>query len=133
MSNARIAFKKWNSNYWSLGYRRGKHRQSCLPISSNDIKTNITTGKTLATQLQVKPQLFPSEVANLIQAGESSGNLSGTLIYLANMYNEDIRDWTKNLTTVLEPVLMLIMGLAVGFIAISIITPIYGITQNLHP
>lgn len=102
-------------------------------LALNDIKTNITTGKTLATQLQVKPQLFPSEVANLIQAGESSGNLSGTLIYLANMYNEDIRDWTKNLTTVLEPVLMLIMGLAVGFIAISIITPIYGITQNLHP
>ena len=79
------------------------------------------------------PHIFPAEVSNLIQAGESSGNLSNTLTYLANMYNEDIRDWTKNLTVMLEPLLMLIMGLAVGFIAISIITPIYGITQNLHP
>ncbi len=103
--------------------------QSALNVAKN----NITTGKTLAAQLQVKPHIFPSEVSNLIQAGEMSGNLSSTLIYLANMYNEDIRDWTKNLTTMLEPVLMLIMGLAVGFIAISIITPIYGITQNLHP
>lgn len=103
--------------------------QSALNIAQN----NITTGKTLAVQLQAKPHIFPIEVSNLIQAGELSGNLSNTLIYLANMYNEDIRDWTKNLTTMLEPVLMLIMGLAVGFIAISIITPIYGITQNLHP
>lgn len=101
-------------------------------LALNDVQNNINTGKTLATQLQARPHIFPSEVSNLIQAGELSGSLSSTLIYLANMYNEDIRDWTKNLTTMLEPVLMLIMGLAVGFIAISIITPIYGITQNLH-
>lgn len=103
--------------------------RSALNVAQN----NISTGKTLSSQLQAEPQIFPSEVANLIQAGELSGNLSSTLIYLSNMYSEDIRDWTKNLTTMLEPVLMLIMGLAVGFIAISIITPIYGITQNLHP
>ena len=103
--------------------------RSALTLAQN----NISTGKTLSSQLQVTPHIFPAEVSNLIQAGESSGNLSNTLTYLANMYNEDIRDWTKNLTVMLEPLLMLIMGLAVGFIAISIITPIYGITQNLHP
>lgn len=102
--------------------------RSTLIIAQN----NISTGKTLSSQLQTTPHIFPVEVSNLIQAGELSGNLSNTLIYLANMYNEDIRDWTKNLTIMIEPILMLVMGLAVGFIAISIITPIYGITQSLH-
>jgi type II secretory pathway component PulF len=49
------------------------------------------------------------------------------------MYEEEISDLTKNLTTMLEPILMVVMGLVVGFIAISIITPIYGITQQLTP
>jgi type II secretory pathway component PulF len=49
------------------------------------------------------------------------------------MYEEDINELTKNLTTLLEPILMIVMGLIVGFIAISIITPIYSITTNLNP
>jgi len=69
----------------------------------------------------------------MIAAGEKTGNLPTALGFLSDMYESDIRDLTKNLTTILEPVLMLTMGLIVGFIAISIITPIYGITQNLQP
>jgi type IV pilus assembly protein PilC len=68
----------------------------------------------------------------MLSVGESTGNLSDTLMYMSEMYEAEIRDWTKNLTSVLEPVLMLTMGLLVGFIAISIITPIYGITQSIH-
>ncbi len=54
-------------------------------------------------------------------------------MFLSDMYEEEINELTKNLTTMLEPILMIVMGLIVGFIAISIITPIYSITQNLSP
>ena len=67
----------------------------------------------------------------MIQAGEKTGNVPVTLAYISDLYETEIKDTTKNLTTILEPILMLFMGLLVGFIAISIIAPIYGITQNL--
>ncbi len=96
------------------------------------ISTRVHTGQRLSNELRVYPQLFPAIVVQMIQAGETTGNLSFTLRYLADMYESDVRDITKNLTTLLEPILMLVMGLVVGFIAVSIITPIYSITQHLH-
>lgn len=90
-------------------------------------------GQKIAYQFQERMQIFPPMVAQMIAVGEGTGNLSESLVFCAEMYEEEINDLTKNLTNMLEPVLMIIMGLIVGFVAISIITPIYGITQNLTP
>ncbi len=111
---------------------------TCAPHSIytkalHDVSGGVATGQLLSVELQRYPQLFPALVVQMIAAGETTGNLPSTLTFLSDMYEADIRDMTKNLTTILEPVLMLTMGLLVGFIAISIITPIYGITQNLQP
>ena len=70
--------------------------------------------------------------AHMVAVGEKSGTLSKTLTYLSEMYENEVEEFTKNLSTLIEPALMIFMGLLVGFVAISIITPIYGITQNLH-
>lgn len=96
------------------------------------VREGVLVGRTLSSELQRHPKLFPPVVVQLLLVGETTGNLSYTLLYLADMYANEVRDTTKNLTTLLEPMLMLVMGLVVGFIAISIITPIYGITQHLH-
>lgn len=96
------------------------------------ITAEVETGQRLARGLERYPALFPSVVMQLVQVGETTGNLSSTLRFVAEMYEEEVRDITKNLTTLLEPILMLFMGLIVGFIAVAIITPIYGITQHLH-
>jgi type II secretory pathway component PulF len=69
----------------------------------------------------------------MIAVGETAGKLSESLLFLAEMFEAEVDDATKNLSTVLEPALMVFMGLLVGFVAISIITPIYGFTQSLHP
>lgn len=96
------------------------------------VSEGVLQGQRLSVQLKDYPRLFPPLLVQMLSVGEATGNLSGTLMYMSEMYESEIRDWTKNLTSVLEPVLMLTMGLLVGFIAISIITPIYGITQSLH-
>ena len=96
------------------------------------VSAGVLRGQRLSTELARFPRLFPPLLVQMISVGEATGNLSGTLMYMSEMYESDIRDWTKNLTSVLEPILMLTMGLLVGFIAVSIITPIYAITQNLH-
>lgn len=97
-----------------------------------EIAEHITKGEKISVHLAKDQGLFPSIMQQMIAVGESAGNLSETLVYLAEMYEGDVEDMTKNLTTIIEPVLMVFMGVLVGFIAISIITPIYGITQNLH-
>jgi type II secretory pathway component PulF len=96
------------------------------------IGTRVATGQRLSSEILRYPVLFPMIVVQMIQAGETTGTLSDALGFLAAIYESDVRDITKNLTTLLEPLLMLVMGLMVGFIAVSIITPIYGITQYLH-
>jgi type IV pilus assembly protein PilC len=95
------------------------------------VSERVVQGKRLSVGLADYPRLFPPLLVQMLSVGEATGNLSNTLMYMSDMYESDIRDWTKNLTSILEPVLMLTMGLLVGFIAISIITPIYAITQNL--
>ena len=65
--------------------------------------------------------------------GETSGSLSDTLMYLAEHYEAEVDDRVKNLSNSIEPVLMVFMGLVVGFVAVSVITPIYEVTQHLNP
>lgn len=93
----------------------------------------VNRGSKISAYLGKKKQLFPDMATHIVAAGEHSGNLPDSLMYLSDMYETEIDDFTKNLGSIVEPVLMIIMGLLVGFIAISIITPIYGITQHLAP
>lgn len=104
-----------------------RYRKLCL-----DIALEIQTGKRLSVLMQKYPRYFPPMMTHLIAIGERTGNLSGSLIYLADMYEADVDDMTKNLSNSIEPILMLVMGLIVGLVAVSVITPIYQVTQSLQ-
>ncbi|PIU98519.1 hypothetical protein COS61_00970 [Candidatus Wolfebacteria bacterium CG03_land_8_20_14_0_80_40_12] len=95
------------------------------------ISANITKGEEISKNLKEKPNLFPLMLSQMIAIGENTGNLDETLLYLSDFYEKEIEELTKNLSTVLEPALMVLMGIIVGFIAVSIITPIYEVTQGL--
>lgn len=91
----------------------------------------ITKGEQISKYFFKKEKLFPIMLAQMIEVGENTGNLSETLFYLAEFYEKEVDSLTKNLASVLEPVLLLVMGVIVGFVALSIITPIYSLTQSL--
>ncbi len=93
----------------------------------------VNRGEKLSSYLKTRSVLFPDTLTQIVAVGEKSGRLSDSLIYISELFASEVDEFTKNLGTLVEPVLMIVMGLFVGFIAISIITPIYGITQNLHP
>ncbi len=97
------------------------------------IADSISQGEVISTSMGRQTWLFPVAVSQLIEVGESTGKLSETFSYIADTYEEDMDEITRNLSTTLEPLLLIFMGILVGFIAISIITPIYGITQHLTP
>ena len=87
----------------------------------------------MSLYLEGREHLYPPMVSQMITVGEVSGKLSDSLLYLADIYENEIDELTKNLSSTIEPLLMVVMGLIVGFVAISIITPIYQLTQNLRP
>ena len=97
-----------------------------------EISENVLRGEKISEAMGKDKLLFPPIVTQMTAVGEVTGNLSSSLLYLAEMHEEEMNGMTKNLSTSIEPLLMVFMGLLVGFIAISIITPIYGITQNLR-
>ncbi|MDO8530542.1 MAG: type II secretion system F family protein [bacterium] len=99
----------------------------------DDIAGKITEGEIISANMNKSPALFPLAVSQMIEVGESTGKLSETFTYLADIHEEEMDDLTRNLSTTIEPMLLIFMGVLVGFIAISIITPIYGITQHLTP
>jgi type II secretory pathway component PulF len=97
-----------------------------------EIAIAVTRGEKISSYFSTHKDLFPAIMNQMVSVGERSGNLSSTLLYLAELYEAEVDDFTKNLSSLVEPIMMVVMGIVVGFIAISIITPIYGITQNLH-
>jgi type II secretory pathway component PulF len=89
----------------------------------------LLTGKTLSTTLRNYPRLFPVLIPDLVLIGEQTGRLSETLLYLSDLYESELESYTKNLSQSLEPFLLLTMGLIIGVIAVSVVSPIYEITK----
>jgi len=97
------------------------------------LRHSVTKGGKISSFLRKHPKLFPSMLTNMIAVGETTGSLSDTLMYLGEIHESELDEQTKRLSSIIEPVLMVGVGLMVGFIAVSIITPIYEVTQHLNP
>jgi len=92
----------------------------------------LNRGYSMAKFLENEEALFPPKLRQLVLVGEKSGTLSDNLIFLGRLYEEEIQDSLNKIGIIVEPAMMIAIGGLVGFVAVSIITPIYQITQNLH-
>lgn len=90
----------------------------------------IQNGKAISDALGKHPELFPRLLLSLIVVGERTGSLQEILLSYSDFSEEEVDNKLKDLTAVLEPVLLLIMGLMVGAIAFSIILPIYQLVGH---
>lgn len=73
---------------------------------------------------------FPPIVSQMMRVGEETGKLDDTLLKLSTYFQTETEHLVKGLTTAIEPMMMVVLGLGVGFIVISIITPIYSLTSQ---
>jgi len=96
------------------------------------VSNRIGKGTKLSDNLRQFDRLFPLMVSRMVLVGEESGKLEETLTYLADFYEVEVENATKSLSTELEPALLIVVGLVVGFLALSIITPIYDITGSIR-
>lgn len=95
-------------------------------------KKQVEAGKPLAEVFTKSDQLYPPLVGELIAVGEETGALPDMLREVATYYEKEVEQKTKNMSAVIEPFLMLIVGGGVGFFAVSMISPIYSITSNIQ-
>jgi type II secretory pathway component PulF len=91
----------------------------------------ITSGQSFSEIVEEYPRLYPKMVQRMIAVGERSGGMGESLLYLARFYEEKVEIQAKNFSTIIEPILLLMIGLVVGFVAVSIFTPIYSVTDAL--
>jgi len=92
---------------------------------------DIQAGKSLASTLSQSPW-FPSVVIQMISVGEQSGELEAMLNKIADTHEREVESHIMALTSMLEPVMILIMGLMVGFVVISILLPIFEMNQMIR-
>lgn len=105
-----------NSYYKEILKKAEKNVELGLPISQTFIQSE---------------KFYPVFVGEMIAVGEETGELGAMLYKVASFYEEEVDQKTKNLSTIVEPVLMIVVGTAVGFFAISMISPMYSLVDNL--
>ncbi|MBA7479738.1 Type II secretion system protein F [subsurface metagenome] len=91
-------------------------------------KESIARGETIVSELK-KSKEFPPIVTHMISIGETSGNLEEMLFNVADAYDDEVETTIDGLTSILEPLIIIIMGIVVGFIVLSILMPIFQINR----
>lgn len=91
-----------------------------------NIRTNVMEGKGIAEPMKVSG-LFPPIVTQMVSVGENTGKLDDLLIHVSNYYDEQVDYTINNLTSLIEPILIFVLGLGVLFMALGIFLPMWNL------
>ncbi len=105
-------------------------QNSLIAQAMSDIKDSVQKGDNIADAVRTTG-LFPPVVYHLIATGQMSGNIEEGLIEIAEMYDGEVQTTVRTLTSLLEPVILIIMGGVVAFIVMAILLPVFEINQAL--
>ena len=101
--------------------------QQALLGSIDDVQKGVSLSKILSDNQHI----FPVLVSQIVQVGEETGKTEVVLLQLAEFYEDEVDQVTKNLSAVIEPLLMVVIGAVVGFFAIAMLQPMYSLMDNV--
>ena len=96
-----------------------------------EAEVRVKKGELLSASFAEHAQLYPIIMSEMLLVGEETGKVAEMLKQIAEFYEIDVAEKTKNLSTIVEPVLMLLIGIVVGVFAISMIAPIYSLSSAI--
>ena len=94
-------------------------------------RDGIREGQKLSVPLAASG-LFPIMVTHMIDVGEETGRLAEMLVKVGDFYDSEVDATVKGLTSMIEPMLIIFLGGVVGFIAISVMTPIFKLVNSVN-
>jgi type IV pilus assembly protein PilC len=104
---------------------------SHMEKAMEEVKLSVQRGGTIAEPLR-KSNMFPTMVAHMVGVGEETGNLDGMLAKVADFYEDEVAAVIKALTSILEPVMIMLVGGIVGFIVISMYLPLFQLYDKIQ-
>ena len=96
-----------------------------------EAKNGIQKGETMSAVFARHEHLYPPFVSEMTSVGEETGKIAEMLKNVANFYEEEVDQKTKDLSTIIEPVLMIVIGAGVGIFAISMLAPTYSLVDYI--
>lgn len=115
----------------TVGLARAGWRNRVYRASLATLEQTVLAGGKVATGLRASPRAYSPVAIELIAAGEHTGSLALSARTVADIYEDQLSDQLARLSTLLEPLLLLLMATVVGFVSLAIISPIYSLTQGL--
>lgn len=94
-----------------------------------EAEEHVRKGEPLSLSFSEHTELYPILMSDMLTVGEETGKVAEMLKQIAEFYEEDVSEKTKDLSTIIEPVLMLLIGAVVGVFAVSMIAPIYSLSS----
>lgn len=101
--------------------------EEALMKASEEVKNGVPLSSTIG-----KDPLFPAIVAQMLAVGEETGQTDQTLVKVADFYEEEVDVAIEGISSIIEPIMILVMGGMVGIIAASVMGPIAGLSQNIN-
>jgi type IV pilus assembly protein PilC len=96
-----------------------------------EARKSVGKGEPLSATFARNEHLYPAFVGEMTAVGEETGQTNDMYVRLSQYYEDEVDRKTKDMSTIIEPFLMVIIGAAVGFFAVSMISPIYSLSQNI--
>jgi type IV pilus assembly protein PilC len=104
---------------------------SGIERAMSDVRDSAKRGGTIAEPLK-RSSVFPTMVGHMVGVGEETGNLDGMLTKIADFYEDEVNATIKALTSILEPVMIVVVGGIVGFIIIAMYMPMFKMYENIR-
>jgi type IV pilus assembly protein PilC len=138
----KIALARWSRTFSAL-YSAGVPIMQAIEVTGktagnavveramDDVVASVKSGGSIAAPLANAP-IFPGMVTQMIAVGEETGNLDTMLTKVADFYEDEVSAAVKAMTSILEPVMIMIVGLIVGFIVIAMYMPMFKVYDSIQ-
>ena len=100
--------------------------------SIREIKADVKKGGKLSDSIERYENLYPPFVSRMLKVGDRTGNTSEALDNISVYYRDELQEALDNISTIIEPILMVCLGVGVAFIAISVLIPLYSIVSGIN-
>lgn len=107
---------------------RGVVGNAIYEMEIDKIAKDVENGIKVSVAIR-KSKYFPAMIGQLVSVGEQSGDLAGIFTVLGQFFDKEVDTMAKNLSTLLEPIIMIVMGAVIGFVLVSVLQPIYGLVN----